>query len=793
MKRIFTLLIASLFINVLSAAAPIDVTFTWTGAAGDNNWNTPSNWSSSPDYSACSMWPRNHDPFSTVGGCPSSGTSIVAKIVFNGSATVNVPATTVGTFVNSININSGTVQLQCLTPGSNIFALQTNTTGGLTVNLGATLKIGGNAVGLQFLSNSSNLTNTINGTLWVEGLASDFANRTDFGKVNGANVVTTVNGTIKATGDRTNVSGWNSNALIFNSGSKYSHEKNGGTIPEANYKSGSMLLVKGIVSTFPQFPTNTFILDGNIEWDCPSQAVPDGSSYWSVPGGITSMSGTITMLSGYFVLRGTGLVNGITFGNFVISGGELRLIPAANATNNFVNNITITSGRLGLNFNTFSIFELAIQANGTVNQSGGTIDLSGGLGKGILKVAGGFTQTAGVLTESASSVGSSLVFTGSNAQSPIFAAGGLTGNDLSIEINKPSNNVTLVNNISIPKDLILTSGNLILGSNNLTVNNLATGGKATSHVVTNSTGTLTIKAVDGSGKNFPVGISTSSYDPVNIVNADFKIDFSVSVKDVITAGVPSSYVTVIPRQWEIVSTSASATLAFTPGTGSASSAQIGHYVGGAWVFTPSTTPSAPYTAAFTSFSPFIIASQVLPVALVSFTGKKMGNVNVLNWQTASEKNNSHFDIERSNNGENNWTKIGMVKGNGNSIVTQNYSFSDNTPLSISYYRLKQIDFDGTFDYSNIVSVIGKTGKFNIASVAPNPTNETSTILFESTKNENVSLTLTDVSGRIILTQNLSATEGVNTLNVNMSVLNNGLYIMSLRNSEQVLIQKLIKQ
>lgn len=793
MKRIFTLLIACLFINFLSAAAPIDVTFTWTGAAGDNNWNTPSNWSSSPDYSACSMWPRNHDPFSTVGGCPSSGTSIVAKIVFNGSATVNVPATTVGTFVNSININSGTVQLQCLTSGSNIFALQTNTTGGLTVNLGATLKIGGNAVGLQFLSNSSNLTNTINGTLWVEGLASDFANRTDFGKVNGANVVTTVNGTIKATGDRTNVSGWNSNALIFNSGSKYSHEKNGGTIPEANYKSGSMLLVKGIVSTFPQFPTNTFILDGNIEWDCPSQAVPDGSSYWSVPGGITSMSGTITMLSGYFVLRGTGLVNGITFGNFVISGGELRLIPAANATNNFVNNITITSGRLGLNFNTFSVFELAIQANGNVSQSGGTLDLSGGLGKGILKVAGTFEQTGGVLTESASSVGSTLVFTGGNAQQATFAANGLTGNELNVEINKSSNHVLLLTTLTIPRNLILTSNCIKLGGNNVVVNNLVTGGSATSHVVTDGIGTLKILGVDAVGKNFPTGVTTTSFDPVNIKNTTGINDFAVSVSSAITAGVPSTYTNIIPRQWEIISTSASATLALTPGTGVAGSPDIGHYIGGAWVFTASSTASPTYTGTFTSFSPFIIAGQVLPVELISFTVKKAGSVNALYWQTASEKNNSHFDVERSNNGQTNWTNMGMVKGNGNSLVTQNYSFSDNTPLSISYYRLKQVDNDGNFSYSNVVSVVDKKGKFNIASVAPNPTNETSTILFESAKNENVLVTLTDVSGRVILTQNAVATEGVNALNFNMSSLSNGLYIIRLSNNEQVLTQKLIKE
>jgi len=106
----------------------------------------------------------------------------------------------------------------------------------------------------------------------------------------------------------------------------------------------------------------------------------------------------------------------------------------------------------------------------------------------------------------------------------------------------------------------------------------------------------------------------------------------------------------------------------------------------------------------------------LPVELVSFSGESKIEGNVLKWVTASEVNNKGFEIERSSNGKL-FQKIGFVKGNTDSWQALNYSFTDPTPHSLTYYRLKQIDWDGTSTYSKIVVVQGKE---QIVAVYPNP-------------------------------------------------------------------------
>lgn len=123
-----------------------------------------------------------------------------------------------------------------------------------------------------------------------------------------------------------------------------------------------------------------------------------------------------------------------------------------------------------------------------------------------------------------------------------------------------------------------------------------------------------------------------------------------------------------------------------------------------------------------SAQPIYNNGTTLPVTLTSFTAHYGDNKVRLNWHTASENKNQGFDIERSTNGIN-FTKIDYVKGNGTTSVPQNYSLNDAKPIIQSqtiYYRLKQIDTDGGFEYSKIISV--KIPQLNnvIFSVYPNP-------------------------------------------------------------------------
>lgn len=106
----------------------------------------------------------------------------------------------------------------------------------------------------------------------------------------------------------------------------------------------------------------------------------------------------------------------------------------------------------------------------------------------------------------------------------------------------------------------------------------------------------------------------------------------------------------------------------------------------------------------------------LPVELVSFSGENKIEGNLLKWVTASEINNKGFEIEKSSNGKL-FQKIGFVEGNTDSWQALNYSFTDPAPHSLTYYRLKQIDWDGASTYSKIVVVQGKE---QVVAVYPNP-------------------------------------------------------------------------
>ncbi|GAA5224998.1 T9SS type A sorting domain-containing protein [Membranihabitans marinus] len=138
-----------------------------------------------------------------------------------------------------------------------------------------------------------------------------------------------------------------------------------------------------------------------------------------------------------------------------------------------------------------------------------------------------------------------------------------------------------------------------------------------------------------------------------------------------------------------------------------------------------------------------------PVELTNFEVEKKGEFSILNWNTVSEINNDLFEIERSQNGQE-FVKIGDVKGHGNTQVPQSYTFVDQEPFNgINYYRLKQIDFDGTFDYSKILyltfdeTLNGDNLNFKLF---PNPTSQYLNIVSNKDLN-NHRVALYDVLGR----------------------------------------------
>ena len=205
-------------------------------------------------------------------------------------------------------------------------------------------------------------------------------------------------------------------------------------------------------------------------------------------------------------------------------------------------------------------------------------------------------------------------------------------------------------------------------------------------------------------------------------------------------------------------------------------------------------------ADITSFSSFYFASNnfTLPLDLLSFTGQLQNNNTVLlNWKTENEINTSHFVIERSIDGSR-FTALGNVTANGrnNTLGSFNYAFTDNDAINQSsqklFYRLRMVDIDGTYKYSNIVTVTlpFTTGKIT---VSPNPVINEVKVMVASPEQGNIQWKLIDNVGRILLKGSEQVSKGTNTFNINMNRLPAGTYYLNVTgagNDQKVKMQKL---
>ena len=187
-------------------------------------------------------------------------------------------------------------------------------------------------------------------------------------------------------------------------------------------------------------------------------------------------------------------------------------------------------------------------------------------------------------------------------------------------------------------------------------------------------------------------------------------------------------------------------------------------------------------------------NSVLPVELASFTSHVNKNNVTLNWSTSSENNNSVFEIERSA-GENNWIKAGMVSGKGTTASLSHYSFNDNGLLSGNYsYRLKQIDFNGNFEYFNLNNEvnIGTPSGYALSQNFPNPFNPSTTINFDIPRDGNVSLKVFDLSGKevgAIVNETMAA--GYHSVRYDGSSLSSGIYFYTLKADNFTATKKLV--
>ncbi|MDQ3021509.1 MAG: T9SS type A sorting domain-containing protein [Bacteroidota bacterium] len=184
----------------------------------------------------------------------------------------------------------------------------------------------------------------------------------------------------------------------------------------------------------------------------------------------------------------------------------------------------------------------------------------------------------------------------------------------------------------------------------------------------------------------------------------------------------------------------------------------------------------------------------LPVELASFVSVITNNNVTLKWTTATETNNSEFDIERSIvNGE--WSRVGNVAGSGTTNSPTNYKITDRNLNSGNYnYRLKQIDLNGNFEYFNLSNevVIGIPNGYELSQNYPNPFNPTTVINYQLPKDGNVKISVFDNSGKEIMNLvNGFKTAGYYTINFNASSLSSGIYYYKLSSDNFSSVKKMM--
>ncbi len=575
-----------------------------------------------------------------------------------------------------------------------------------------------------------------------------------------------------------------------------------------------------VTPTIPSTSSPTALVTGDVVWAGQSSSTYNTAGNWLVYNGSTyAMSASAPTTSTHVTVRSN-------------TGCNTNWPHITNA-NDYANNLTIDPSA-----------QLYIDNTNTVNVNGnfvnnGTLNFwntgsSNNTGTGIISVNGNFTN-AGTMN-----VGSGKV-TMSGTANANLNTGGTTLNNLTVD--KSSGDVSLQSAVNVGGTLAFSAGGkIILGGYNLTITsgNAVTGFSTTKYIVADrsSGGTFTINNMAANTtRDFPVGRSTTIYTPITISNpaggstTNFGINLcsgpsnangsncggttsAPSVNNVwhISSSVmPLAQPATITFYWPWSSLNQNS---FNPanaavnhwsnhtGTGFYSWATIGS-VNGFGVSSDANNASAIGSVGtgqfysrqgqYTKFSPFGISSGfALPIELLSFIATPHDNKIVdLKWTTASEVNNDYFSVEKSADGQN-FFSVATIKGAGNSSSALQYEITDNTPLKgLSYYKLKQTDFDGKFSYSQVVPVtIASPGS---VIVSRNSTSGNYLIDFKASSDQanDYTIEFTNSIGQVIYREILNSFSGSYNREFDFVAEGKGVYLVSITSNTDKMIKRVI--
>jgi hypothetical protein len=180
----------------------------------------------------------------------------------------------------------------------------------------------------------------------------------------------------------------------------------------------------------------------------------------------------------------------------------------------------------------------------------------------------------------------------------------------------------------------------------------------------------------------------------------------------------------------------------------------------------------------------------MPISLARFTADvKKQNVS-LNWTTDMEKNTNYFEIERSKDGHY-FEAIGKLSAAGNSEESIEYSYTDERPNSINYYRLRSVDFDESFTRSNVLSAnVGQTESG--INMYPSPVLSTATINLELAKPGDYTMNVYNISGQLVRSERIMLNES-EQISFDANDLNTGLYVIEFQGNDRTFVSEFIKQ
>lgn len=187
-----------------------------------------------------------------------------------------------------------------------------------------------------------------------------------------------------------------------------------------------------------------------------------------------------------------------------------------------------------------------------------------------------------------------------------------------------------------------------------------------------------------------------------------------------------------------------------------------------------------------------MANFALPIDLTSFSAKKYGQMNMIEWTTASEINNEYMMVQKSN-GTDNWTEVGKIMSEGNTSDTREYALEDRTPYTVSYYRLMSVDLDGSIQYSEVVKVERRADQTGwTATAVPNPAFNDVNINLTNFKSGTVDVILYDLAGRVVKQINRTVDNTNYSFEMSLTDLEGGMYMMNVIGADSQQTLRIVK-